>query len=131
MTLLAPAGLLLVLGVVPALVALTLAGRRASRTRSLLGLHPPGPLWRVLAPAARRQRPDGHDLRRDDDPGRRQVLHARPPTPIARDPHRRREPGLRRVTAASNAGTGPGAAHGSRPDRFVPGARLRARGAPR
>ena len=49
MTLLAPAGLLLALGVVPALAALALAGRRASRTRSLLGLHPPGPLWRAVA----------------------------------------------------------------------------------
>jgi hypothetical protein len=52
MTLLAPTGLLLVLGVVPALVALAFAGRRASRTRSLLGLHPPGPLWRAVAVAA-------------------------------------------------------------------------------
>jgi hypothetical protein len=51
-TLLAPAGLLLALGVVPVLAALTLAGRRASRTRALLGLHAPGPLWRTVAVVA-------------------------------------------------------------------------------
>jgi hypothetical protein len=51
-TLLAPAGLLLALGVVPALAALTLSERRASRTRARLGLRPPRPLWRAAAIAA-------------------------------------------------------------------------------
>ena len=42
MTLLAPAGLLLALGVVPALALLARGERRAGRIRSLLGLLPPG-----------------------------------------------------------------------------------------
>ncbi len=42
LTLLAPAGLLLVLGAVPALGALALGERRSNRLRSLLRLHPPG-----------------------------------------------------------------------------------------
>lgn len=51
-TLLSPAGLLLVLGAVPALAALTYAERRAGRARILLGLRPPGRFWRVAAAVA-------------------------------------------------------------------------------
>jgi hypothetical protein len=51
-TLLAPAGLLLALGAVPALGALAYGERRAGRTRFLLGLRPPGRFWRIAAAAA-------------------------------------------------------------------------------
>lgn len=51
-TLLTPAGLLLVLGAVPALAALTYAERCARRTRFVLGLRPPGRFWRIAAAVA-------------------------------------------------------------------------------
>ena len=52
MTLLAPFGLLLVLGLVPVLAAFVQGERRAGRARSRLGLRPPGPLQRVAATVA-------------------------------------------------------------------------------
>ena len=52
MTLLAPFGLLLVLGLVPVLAAFIQGERRAGRARSRLGLRPPGPLQRVAAAVA-------------------------------------------------------------------------------
>ena len=52
MTLLAPFGLLLVLGLVPVLAAFIQGERRAGRARSRLGLRPPGPLQRVAATVA-------------------------------------------------------------------------------
>jgi hypothetical protein len=51
-TLLAPFGLLLVLGLVPVLAAFIQGERRAGRARSRLGLRPPGPLPRVAATVA-------------------------------------------------------------------------------
>lgn len=52
MTLLAPAGLLLAVGIVPVLIAFARGERRAGRTRSLLGLRPPGRLGRAAAAVA-------------------------------------------------------------------------------
>ena len=52
MSLLSPVGLLLALGIVPALTALFVAERRAGRARSLLGLRPPGRAWSLTAAAA-------------------------------------------------------------------------------
>src|SRR5207247_8174565 len=51
-TLLAPFGLLLVLGLVPGLAAFIQGQRRAGSACSLLGLRPPGPLRRVAATVA-------------------------------------------------------------------------------
>jgi von Willebrand factor type A domain len=51
-TLLAPFGLLLVLGLVPGLAAFIQGQRRAGRACSRLGLRPPGPLQRVTATVA-------------------------------------------------------------------------------
>lgn len=52
MTLLAPFGLLLVLGLVPGLAAFIQGQRRAARARSRLGLRPPEPFRRVAATVA-------------------------------------------------------------------------------
>jgi Mg-chelatase subunit ChlD len=51
-TLLAPFGLVLVLGLVPGLAAFIQGQRRAARACSRLGLRPPGPLRRVAATVA-------------------------------------------------------------------------------
>jgi hypothetical protein len=52
MTLLAPGGLLLALGILPVLAALLAGERRAGRARSLLGLRAPGRGWTVVSIAA-------------------------------------------------------------------------------
>src|SRR5438045_1966958 len=45
MSLLSPIGLLLAVGIVPGLIVLAVAERRAGRVRTLLGLPPPGRAW--------------------------------------------------------------------------------------
>jgi hypothetical protein len=52
LTLLAPLGLLLAIGIVPALVALACGERRAGRVRSLLGLRAPSRAWSLASAAA-------------------------------------------------------------------------------
>ena len=52
MTLLAPAGLLLAVGVVPVLAMLLAGERRAARARALLRLHSPGRSWTLISIAA-------------------------------------------------------------------------------
>jgi hypothetical protein len=48
-TLIAPAGLLLLIGGLPALTAFALGERRSARARAILRLHPAGRLWRTAA----------------------------------------------------------------------------------